>query len=146
MDCRESQPIVATLGECESKHIATLHIPSLQALLSADLVYNGAHLYVAEKHIAGWLQQLAEFEEFATGRVATIHPGHGAAGDLSLISKTRNYLNEFSEVVKVGTAGAAEQHMLNKYPGYHVRQFLTAFSLPAFFQAETDIGLALPAS
>jgi glyoxylase-like metal-dependent hydrolase (beta-lactamase superfamily II) len=129
---------VMEFGECESKHIAGLYIRDLKALLSADLVYNGAHLYVAEKHIASWLERLNELEAFAKDRVSVIHPGHGAPGGLSLISGTRAYLNDFSEAVKFADVKTAEQEMLRKYPEYHARQFLTVFSLPADFPAATS--------
>lgn len=126
---------VVEFAECESKHIASVYIPAARALLSADLVYNGAHLYVAEKHILSWQERLGELETFAKDRVSTIHPGHGTAGDLGLIAQTRTYLNDFAEAVKAGDGTAAEQQILAKYPEYHVRQFLTAFSIPAFFPA-----------
>jgi glyoxylase-like metal-dependent hydrolase (beta-lactamase superfamily II) len=126
---------VVEFGECESKHIASLYVPALQALLAADLVYNGAHLYVAEKHIASWLERLRELEAFALNRLSTIYPGHGPAGDIELIAKTRAYLNDFAEAVQRGDAKAAEEQILNRYPDYRVKQFLTAFSIPAFFPA-----------
>jgi glyoxylase-like metal-dependent hydrolase (beta-lactamase superfamily II) len=129
---------IVEFGECESKHIATVYIAPLKALFAADLVYNGAHLYVAEKHIASWLERIEELEAFAKGRVSTIHPGHGTAGDLGLIAQTLAYLNDFTEAVKGGDAKAAELQILSKYPEYHVKQFLTAFSIPAFFPAASS--------
>jgi glyoxylase-like metal-dependent hydrolase (beta-lactamase superfamily II) len=126
---------VVEFGECESKHMASLYIPTLKALLSADLVYNGAHLYVAEKHIASWLERLDELDAFAINRVSTIHPGHGAAGDLELIRRTREYLNDFAAAVQSVDAKSAQQQILTKYSEYRVQQFLTAFSIPAFFPA-----------
>lgn len=126
---------IVEFGECESKHIASVYVPMLGALFSADLVYNGAHLYLAEKHIASWLERLDELEAFAGHRVSTIHPGHGAAGGLDLIAQTRTYLNDFVEAVQSGDPNVVEQQMLSKYPGYYLKQFLTAFSIPAFFPA-----------
>lgn len=129
---------VVEFGECESKHIACLFAPALRTVFSADLVYNGAHLYVAEKHIASWLERLDEFAAFADNRVSTIQPGHGAAGGLGLIGQTRSYLNDFTEAVQTGSPSAVEQQILAKYPAYHVKQFLTAFSIPAFFPAASS--------
>jgi glyoxylase-like metal-dependent hydrolase (beta-lactamase superfamily II) len=126
---------VVEFGECESKHMASLYAPALKTLFSADLVYNGAHLYVAEKHIASWLKRLDELAAFAGPRVSTIQPGHGAAAGPDLIAQTRTYLNDFSQAVQAGDAKAVEQQFLAKYPEYHVRQFLTVFSIPAFFPA-----------
>jgi glyoxylase-like metal-dependent hydrolase (beta-lactamase superfamily II) len=125
-------------GECESKHMASLYAPALKTLFSADLVYNGAHLYVAEKHIASWLERLDELAAFAGPRVSVIQPGHGAAGGLDLIAQTRAYLNDFAQAVQSGDAKAVEQEILAKYPEYHVKQFLTVFSIPAFFPAASS--------
>jgi glyoxylase-like metal-dependent hydrolase (beta-lactamase superfamily II) len=124
---------VVEFGEGESKHIATLHIPYLRALLSADLVYNNAHLYLQERHLESWLTRLEELEVFAKDKISTIYPGHGSAAGLDLIARTRAYLHDFADAVKSGDAKTAEQRILAKYPEYHVRQFLTMFSLPAFF-------------
>jgi glyoxylase-like metal-dependent hydrolase (beta-lactamase superfamily II) len=126
---------VVEFGECESKHIAAVYIPGSKSLLSADLVYNQAHLYLQERHLESWLARLDELEAFAKDRVTTIHPGHGEAAGLELIGQTRAYLQDFAEAVKTGDAMAAEQRLLAKYPHHHLKQFLSAFSIPAFFPA-----------
>ena len=124
---------VVEFGEGESKHTASLHVPELGSLFSADLVYNQAHLYLQERHLESWLLRLNELSAFARGRVATIYPGHGKAAGLELIDQTRAYLHDFAAALKGKDAKSAEQHMLAKYSDYHVRQFLTAFSIPAYF-------------
>lgn len=126
---------VVEFGEGESKHTATVYIPSLRALLSADLVYNNAHLYLQERHLESWLTRLDEVEKFAKNKMSIIHPGHGSAAGLELIAQTRSYLRDFAEAVKSGDAKSAEQRMLAKYPQYHVKQFLSLFSIPAYFPA-----------
>lgn len=129
---------IVEFGECEAKHIAALHIPSMQVMLAADLVYNGAHLYVAEKHITSWLARLEDVVAFAQNRVTKIYPGHGSAGDLGLVEQTRAYLSDFAEAVQSGDANAAEQQLLTKYPQYHAKQFLTVFSIPAYFPVSAE--------
>ncbi|HXW16434.1 MAG TPA: MBL fold metallo-hydrolase [Terriglobia bacterium] len=124
---------VVEFGEGESKHNACVYLPELKALLLADLVYNNAHLYLQERHLQSWLGRLDELEVYAKTRVTTIYPGHGAAGDLSLITQTRAYLRDFASAINSGDAKLAEKQMLDKYPDYHVRQFLTAFTIPAYF-------------
>jgi glyoxylase-like metal-dependent hydrolase (beta-lactamase superfamily II) len=143
LDLEGSKIEVVEFGEGESKHNATLYLPHLKALLSADLVYHDAHLYLQERHLQSWLARLDELEEFAEPRVSTIHPGHGAAGDLSLVAQTRAYLHDFAAAMESGDTKLIEQQMLAKYPQYRVRQFLTVFSIPAYFDAhaggsETD--------
>jgi glyoxylase-like metal-dependent hydrolase (beta-lactamase superfamily II) len=137
LDIEGIQMEAVEFGEGESKHIAAVHIPALKALLSADLVYNNAHLYLQEKHLDSWLARLDELEKFAKDRIVTIYPGHGSAGGLELIPATRAYLHDFAEAIKSGDAKTAEERMLAKYPQYHVKQFLTAFSIPAYFPAAT---------
>ena len=124
---------VVEFGEVESKHTAALHISELESLLAADLVYSQAHLYLQERHLESWLLRLNELAAFAKGRVATIYPGHGKAAGLELIDQTRAYLHDFAAALKSRDAKSAEQRMLARYSDYHVRQFLTAFSIPAYF-------------
>ena len=126
---------VVEFGEGESKHNATLYLPHLRALLSADLVYHDAHLYLQERHLQSWLARLDELEQFAKPRISTIYPGHGDAGDLCLIAQTRAYLRDFLAAIETGEARLAEQQILAKYPQHHVRQFLTVFSITAYFPA-----------
>src|ERR1017187_4658907 len=124
---------IVEFGECESRHIAEVYMPLSKALFSADVVYNHAHLYLQERHLESWLARLNELETFAAGRVETIHPGHGEAAGLELIAQSRTYLHDFADAITTGNAKTAEQYMLDRYPGYHVRHFLTTFSIPAYF-------------
>ncbi len=126
---------VVEFGEGEARHIAALHIPQLKALLAADLVYNQAHLYLQERHLESWLMRLDELVDLAKGRIDTFYPGHGKPGGVELIDQTRDYLRDFADIAKGADAKTAEQRMLAKYPEYHVKQFLTVFSIPAYFPA-----------
>lgn len=131
----DSRLDVVEFGECESKHMAAVYLPESKALLSADLVYNQAHLYLQERHLESWLARLDELEAFAQDRVTTIYPGHGKAAGLELIEQTRAYLHDFADAVRTEDRKAAEERMLERYPQYHVKQFLSAFSIPAYFPA-----------
>jgi glyoxylase-like metal-dependent hydrolase (beta-lactamase superfamily II) len=124
---------VVEFGEGESKHIAAVYLAELNVLLSADLVYNQAHLYLQERHLESWLARLDELKTFAQGRVTTIYPGHGKAAGLELIDQTRAYLHDFADALKTGDPKAAEERMVARYPQHNVKQFLTAFSIPAYF-------------
>src|SRR5580704_15857461 len=112
---------IVEFGEGESKHIAAVYIPELKSLLSADLVYNQAHLYRQERHLESWLVRRNELETFAKDRVLTIHPGHGKAAGLELIGQTRAYIRDFADAIENGDAKTVEQQMLAKYPEYHAR-------------------------
>jgi glyoxylase-like metal-dependent hydrolase (beta-lactamase superfamily II) len=129
---------VVEFGECESKHIAAIYISELKSLLSADLVYNQAHLYLQERHLESWLARLDEVEAFARNRCSTIYPGHGKPAGMELIAQTRTYLHDFAIATRSGNAKTAEQLMLSMYPDYRVKQFLTAFSIPAYCPSPTS--------
>ena len=76
-----------------------------------------------------------ELETFAKDKISTIYPGHGSVAGLELVAPTRAYLHDFAEAIKSGDAKMAEQRMLAKYPQHHVKQFLSVFSIPAYFPA-----------
>jgi glyoxylase-like metal-dependent hydrolase (beta-lactamase superfamily II)/ketosteroid isomerase-like protein len=125
---------VIEFGEGESKHITCLYVPSLRALFCADLLYNNAHAYLQERHLESWVARLDELQSFIESRrISIIYPGHGNPGGAELVEHTRRYLRDFSDAVRLGDASSAQQRMLAKYPEYHAKQFLTAFSIPAYF-------------
>jgi glyoxylase-like metal-dependent hydrolase (beta-lactamase superfamily II) len=125
---------VVEFGPGEGKHHACLVIPDRQAIVASDLVYNGAHLYLQEHNLEGWLARLEELERLTGDRgLSTIHPGHGPAGGLSLIQGTREYLQAFAAAIDTGNMESARQAILSRFPDHRVRQFLDVFSLPAYF-------------
>jgi glyoxylase-like metal-dependent hydrolase (beta-lactamase superfamily II) len=125
---------VVEFGAGECKHHACFHLADTRGFVAADLIYNGAHLYLQEHNLEGWLARLDEFERFvAEHGVQTIYPGHGPAGGLSLIEGTREYLEAFATAVETGTADSAQAALLARFPDHRVPQFLTVFSLPAYF-------------
>jgi hypothetical protein len=78
---------------------------------------NGAHLYLQEHNLAGWLARLNELERLAAQRgLGTIHPGHGPAGGLSLIQGTREYLQAFETATDTGNAESARHAILRAVP------------------------------
>lgn len=131
---------VVEFGPGEAKHHACLVLADRQAIVASDLVYNGAHLYLQEHNLDGWLTRLDELEQLAAQRrLSTIHPGHGPAGGLSLIQGTREYLKAFAAATETGNLESAREAILLRFPDHRVQQFLDVFSLPAYFPtAEAD--------
>jgi glyoxylase-like metal-dependent hydrolase (beta-lactamase superfamily II) len=121
-------------GPGEAKHHACLVLADRHAIVASDLIYNGAHLYLQEHNLEGWLARLGELEQLAADRgLRTIFPGHGTAGGLSLIQSTREYLEAFARAVETGNAVSARDAIMSQFPDHHVQQFLDVFSLPAYF-------------
>lgn len=129
---------IVEFGPGEAKHHACLHLPDRRAIVASDVIYNGAHLYLQEHNLDGWLARLDELEQLAAHRgIETIHPGHGPAGGLSLIDGTREYLRAFANAVKTGDSPSARAAIIARFPDHHVQQFLDVFSLPAYFPPES---------
>ena len=124
-------------GEC--KHHACFHLADSRAFVAADLIYNEAHLYLQEHNLEGWLTRLDELDAFVTQNgVQTIYPGHGPAGGFWLIEATREYLEAFATAVQTGSADSAGAAMMARFPDHRVTQFLTTFSLPAYFPSTAE--------
>jgi glyoxylase-like metal-dependent hydrolase (beta-lactamase superfamily II) len=132
---------IVEFGPGEAKHHACLVLADRHAIVASDLIYNGAHLYLQEHNLDGWLARLDELEQLA-GRhgLATIHPGHGPAGGLSLIQGTREYLQAFARATETGNVDSAREVILSQFPDHHVQQFLDVFSLPAYFPPPLGTG------
>lgn len=130
---------IVEFGPGEAKHHACFVLGDRRAIVASDLVYNGAHLYLQEHNLEGWLARLDELEQLAAQRrLRTIHPGHGPAGGLSLIQGTREYLHAFAGAVETGNADSAREAILSRFPDHRVEQFLDVFSLPAYFPSAAN--------
>jgi glyoxylase-like metal-dependent hydrolase (beta-lactamase superfamily II) len=69
-----------------------------------DLAFHGTHPYTADGHTGSWLAALDTLTDELAG--ATLLPGHGAPGDLRMLSDQRRYLMMYRETVHRLAAGA----------------------------------------
>jgi len=106
----------------------------LKAHIAADLVYHETHCYLTEKRPGAWLDRLDDLEKFCQGKVLTLYPGHGAPREpRAIIDGTRSYLKEFMDALSLADGKAVEERMLKQFPNHHAKQFLTTFTIPAYF-------------
>lgn len=130
---------VVEFGPGEAKHHACLMLADRHAIVASDVIYNGAHLYLQEHNLEGWLARLNDLEQLSARRgIRTIHPGHGPAGGLSLIQGTREYLQAFAAAIERANLDSAREAMMSRFPDHRVQQFLDVFSLPAYFPSAAD--------
>jgi glyoxylase-like metal-dependent hydrolase (beta-lactamase superfamily II) len=64
-----------------------------------DVVMNRTHPWLAEGRSAQWLTSL-KLAESKMGGVTTVYPGHGVAGDLSMLAWQASYLEAYRAAVK----------------------------------------------
>jgi glyoxylase-like metal-dependent hydrolase (beta-lactamase superfamily II) len=117
-----------TGGECPNA--AALFVPSLGSFFSGAIVFEGSHLFLRERDIAGWRRHLAWIRNH--GGIDRIHPGHGATTDLSVVDAMNRYLDDFEAAIALGSAEAAVAAMIERYPDYSLRRLLREYSVPAY--------------
>jgi glyoxylase-like metal-dependent hydrolase (beta-lactamase superfamily II) len=64
-----------------------------------DVVMNRTHPWLAEGRSAGWLASL-KLAESKMGGVTTVYPGHGIAGDLSVLAWQASYLEAYRAAIR----------------------------------------------
>ncbi len=115
-------------GECPNA--AALYVPSLRAFFAGAIVFEGSHLFLREKDIAGWREHLAWIR--AHGAIDRIYPGHGETTDLGVLDAMERYLDDFEQAIALGGREAAVAFMRSRYPEYRLERLLREYSVPAF--------------
>ena len=93
--------------------ITAVHIPALDTLVGADLLFADTHLWVREntmpENIAKWRESLDLLEGIGAGTVVPGHRKEASANDASVFTHTRAYLDQWETAL--ATAGSAEELM-----------------------------------
>ena len=107
------------LGAGESETGTALHLKEEKLLLSADFVYHQVFAWIVANHPSSWSLALDRLDGLQD--VETVLPGHGPAGDRTLIRGMRDYLKTFADVVTTSPdAGAAKVEMKRRYPAHRL--------------------------
>jgi glyoxylase-like metal-dependent hydrolase (beta-lactamase superfamily II) len=114
--------------------MTSIFCPDLNALFTADLVYNDVHAWlgqgVTRENAEAWLSMLAEIKASYARSGVMIYPGHGATGGIELIDRTRIYLTDFLAAAGASATNAAmTERLVGLYPGYEQADFLLANSV-----------------
>jgi len=84
-------------------HATAVYIPSLNAVVGGDLIFNKIHLWFGEHSAASRKAWLASVDRLAALHPVTVVAGHklpGLPDDASALTFTRSYLIGFEEAVK----------------------------------------------
>jgi glyoxylase-like metal-dependent hydrolase (beta-lactamase superfamily II) len=71
---------------------------------TGDLIFEGTHSYIADNHIAAWLNNLQKVRQLLAD-VSKIYPGHGNVGSLEMFDSQKKYLLEYFDAVKELSGG-----------------------------------------
>jgi glyoxylase-like metal-dependent hydrolase (beta-lactamase superfamily II) len=116
----------------ESEVSAGLAIKDAKAFVAGDLIYNKAHLWLAECKLDGWTQNL---DFIAAMNFETYYPGHGVKATATVVDEDKQYLVDVPPILTAATmpdAAVAEVKM--KYPDW-TGDGLLQFSTQMYFGA-----------
>jgi glyoxylase-like metal-dependent hydrolase (beta-lactamase superfamily II) len=85
-------------GDCDANSVWIMEGEPVQAFVG-DLIFNGAHSYVADGHVSDWLNNLRRVHSLLP-KNALIYPGHGAPGNMALFESQENYLREYRQAIQ----------------------------------------------
>jgi glyoxylase-like metal-dependent hydrolase (beta-lactamase superfamily II) len=107
----EGQTLEAiSIGQGDTEFSTVLHIPSAEALVGGDVVYNRVHMMTAETDEKGREAWVASLDAMAALNPKIVVAGHkrvGAADEPENIAASQRYLRDFSRIVNEG--GSAEE-------------------------------------
>jgi len=124
--------VIVDVGHADTDDNSVLHIPDLRLVVAGDVIYNGAHLYLAESLIAGGLGPWRG----AIDRVEALGPRHIVAGHQNrrldddagrTIAETRRHLDDADDLLMTeNTAVDFFNAKIRKYPNHLARTVLWA--------------------
>ncbi|MFJ4787719.1 MBL fold metallo-hydrolase [Streptomyces sp. NPDC088794] len=107
-------------GHTDTEHTTFLHVPSLDLVVSGDVIYNQVHQYLSEAGdhgIESWLKAIDAVEAVNPTSVVAGHKNPERDDPASTITDTRDYLNAAAEAF----AGATHRveyfnEMVQRFP------------------------------
>jgi glyoxylase-like metal-dependent hydrolase (beta-lactamase superfamily II) len=104
------------LQGAETEDALIVALPDTGTIIVQDLVYNRAHLFLAERRFESWRAALRQYQDLPYDIVL---PGHGLPGDKALYGKMIAYLDYAEAALKASaTAPEFKQRILERYPNY----------------------------
>jgi glyoxylase-like metal-dependent hydrolase (beta-lactamase superfamily II) len=113
---------VIRIGQADTAHSTVLHVPSLAAVVTGDLAYNGVHMMTAETGEPERAQWIANLDAVAALEPAFVVAGHKKVdngNDPKIITESRQYLRDFTRIAagETTTAGIVAR-MAERYPDW----------------------------
>ncbi|MEU1366580.1 MBL fold metallo-hydrolase [Streptomyces sp. NPDC005803] len=109
-------------GHTDTEHTTFLHVPSLDLVVSGDVVYNQVHQYLSEagEHgIDSWLRAIDAVAAVAPSVVVAGHKNPERDDPASIIDDTRAYLHAAAEVfASAGSRAEYFETMVRRFPAW----------------------------
>ncbi len=89
------------LPPAETMNATVFYIPSMEALITGDLVFNKMHPYFADLNNAeSWMSALESVQAFSP--IKDVYPGHGPVGGPEVLEDAMTYLEVYQDVARPG--------------------------------------------
>jgi glyoxylase-like metal-dependent hydrolase (beta-lactamase superfamily II) len=134
--------VIHDVGHSDTDHSSVLHVPDLELVVSGDVIYNGAHMWLGESAAAGnfnaWRSAIDQVEALKPKHIVCGHQNHQLDDDAQrTIGETRQYLDDADELLR------AEQSSLgffnakiDRYPRHLGRTVLWATARALYAERE----------
>lgn len=118
-------------GDVRKPASTALWIPSLKAVLAADLVFSGIHPWLGDSDIASRKAWKASLDRIAALQPAIVVPGHkadlAAADSVDALAFMQTYLTDFDAAMEAASAPAdVMTAMRGKYPQLRIPALMAA--------------------
>jgi len=122
IDLEGNELRVIRIGQADTAESTVLYVPSLAAVVTGDLAYNGVHMMTAETGEPERAQWIANLDEVAALEPTFVVAGHKKVennNDPKIIGESQQYLRDFSRIAaeETTTAGIVAR-MAERYPDW----------------------------
>jgi glyoxylase-like metal-dependent hydrolase (beta-lactamase superfamily II) len=128
IDLEGNELRIIRIGQADTAESTVLHAPTLNAVVTGDLVYNEVHMMTGEageKERDQWIANLAEVAALNPTFVVSGHKKVENDNDPKTIAESQQYLRDFTRVAaeESTTLGIVER-MVELYPNWQNRRTL----------------------
>ena len=122
--------VIVEVGATDSDDTSVLHVPDLDLVVAGDVIYNGVHMYLAQRVIVGgfgpWRAAIDKVEALKPRHIVAGHQNSQLDDDADrTIAETRQYLDDAEELLRTeNTAVDFFNAKLERYPTHLGRTVL----------------------
>jgi glyoxylase-like metal-dependent hydrolase (beta-lactamase superfamily II) len=122
--------VIVETGDTDSADSTVLHVPDLGLVVAGDVIYNGVHMYLAQRAIVGglgpWRAGIDTVEALRPRHIVCGHQNKELDDDAGrAIAETRQYLDDADELLRTeNTAVGFFNAKIERYPDHLGRMIL----------------------
>jgi len=121
--------VIVEVGHTDSDDTSVLHVPGLGLVVAGDSIYNGVHMYLAQRAVGGfgpWRDAIGKVEALGPRHIVAGHQNSQLDDDAKrTIAETRQYLDDAEELLRSQTTAVGFFNVkLERYPNHLGRMIL----------------------